>query len=127
MPRYALTRLPSSQKTASVVPARSPPTKTARGRFHDVPDIADPAVRDDRHTEPVRKLCDGIHRGRLRTTDGHDLLRNADRARAHSDTETIRASSDEARSLLAGDDIASDDLELGERLLDPLDHLDLED
>lgn len=102
-------------------------TRTERERLHDVADVANTAVGDDRYAEPVRELGDGVDRGSLGTTDRHDFLCDANRARAHADTQTVRASGDEACRLLARHDVAGDDLKFGVRLLDPLDHLNLED
>ena len=102
-------------------------TSTERKGLHDVSDIRDTAVSDHRDTKLVREFRDGVHGGSLRATDRHNLLGDTNRAGAHAHAKTIRTSSNEARGLLAGDDIAGDDLELGVRLLDPPDHLDLED
>ena len=123
MPEVLSRRLGRSSQQAS----HHDRTRAESECFHDVPDVGDAAISDDRHAELVRKLRHGVHRSRLGAADGHDLLRDTDGARTHPDPKTVRTGGDEARSLLAGDDIAGDDLELGERLLDPLDHLDLED
>ncbi len=90
-------------------------------------DIPDAAVSDDGNTELTRELRHSVDGSRLRATDSHDLLGDTDRARTHANPKTVRASSDEACRLLACNDIAGDDLELREGLLDPLDHLNLVD
>ena len=102
-------------------------TRTKSKSLHDVSNVADTTVRNDGHTELVRKFRDVVHRGRLGTADSHNLLGNADRAGTHTDTEAVCARGNEACRLLARDDVASDDLKLRERLLDPLDHLNLVD
>jgi hypothetical protein len=97
-----------------------------RERLDDVADVADAAVRDDGDAKVGRELRDGVHGGRLRATDGHDLLRDADAARAHADAEPVRARADELRGLLARDDVAGDHVERGERRLAPAHHVELE-
>lgn len=89
--------------------------------------IANTTIGNDWDTELVRKLGHRVDSSRLRTTYGHDLLSDTNGTRAHANTETIGTCSDKACRLLARDDIAGDDLQLGVRLLDPLDHLNLED
>jgi len=59
--------------------------------------------------------------------DGHDLLGNASRASTHTDTKTINTGLDQLGGLLTSDDVATNDIKLGEVLLDPADHLKLED
>lgn len=92
----------------------------------DVSNVADTTIGPGGNTEPLGKLRDGVDGSTLGSTDGHDLLSDADRSRTHTDSETVGTGSNEGRSLLSGDDVASNDVDVGESLLDPLDHLDLE-
>lgn len=92
----------------------------------DVADVGDTTVSPDGNPELVGKLGNGVDGRSLRTTNSSDLLGNADGARAHANTEGVSASSDELSGLLAGDNIACNDLETREVGLDPLDHLNLE-
>lgn len=95
-------------------------------RFHDVSDVLDAAVGDDWHAELSRVLRDLINSRRLGTTASHDFLRDANRAAAHADTQSVAASVDEVFGLRSRHHIAGDDLQVRIRLLDVLDHLDLE-
>jgi hypothetical protein len=101
--------------------------RAERESLRDVTDVSDSTVSDDGDAELASELSDGEDGGTLGTTDSSDLLGDADRAGTHADTETVSASGDEGGGLLTADDVAGDDLEVRELLLDPLDHLDLED
>jgi hypothetical protein len=101
--------------------------RAERECLDDVADVADAAVCDHGHAELRRELRDRVDRRRLRAADRHHLLRDADAARAHAHAQAIRAGRNELRGLLARDDVAGDDLERGERALDPADHVELED
>ena len=100
---------------------------TKRQRLNDVANVPNTAISNHWHAELPRKLSNGIHSSSLRPADRHDLLCDTNGPRAHTDAEAVCTGSDEARCLLARDNVPGDDLELGERLLDPAEHLDLED
>ena len=85
-------------------------TSTKSERLHDVADVADTAVSDDRHAKLASELGHSINSSCLRTSHSHDLLSDTDRARTHADSETVCTRSDEAGSLLASNHIAGDDL-----------------
>jgi hypothetical protein len=72
--------------------------------------ISHSSIRHDRHPEMCCKLAYSIHRRRLGPTNGHDLLRDADGAGSHADTESVGPGGDELCSLLACDDVARYDL-----------------
>ena len=91
----------------------------------DVTNVLDTTVGDTGNTEAGSERGDRVDGSGLRTADSHDLLGDASRARAHTDSETINAGGDEASSLLTGDNVAANDIEVGVGLLDELDHLNL--
>lgn len=91
----------------------------------NVADVLDTTVSNARHAEASGERGDAVDRGGLGTADGHDLLGNAGRAGTHTDTKTVDTGSDQAGGLLASDDVATNDIEVGEGGLDVLDHLDL--
>lgn len=101
-------------------------TGTKSESLHDVSNIADTTIRDDRNTELAGKLSDVVDSCCLGTSNSHDLLGYANGARTHSNADAVGSSGDETGSLLSRDYVAGDDLELGECLFDPLNHLDLE-
>lgn len=102
-------------------------SSTQRKCFNDMTDIANPTISNNRDTELAGELRNSIDCRSLRSTDSHDLLRNADRSGTHSDANSICTGEDEIGSLFAGDDVSGDDLEFGIGLFDPFDHVDLED
>jgi hypothetical protein len=91
----------------------------------DVANVLDTTVSNAGNTEAGSERGDAVDGSSLRTADSHDLLGDAGRAGAHTDSETVNTSGDETSSLLAGDDVATNDIEAGVGLLDVLDHLDL--
>ena len=91
----------------------------------DVANVLDTTIGDARNTEASGERGNVVDGSSLGTANSHDLLGNAGRARAHADTETVNASSDQSSSLLTSNDVSADDIEVRELLLDPLDHLDL--
>lgn len=96
-----------------------------RETLDNVANVLDTTVGDARNTEASGKGADAVDGSSLRTADSHDLLGNAGRAAAHTDTETVSAGSNESSSLLTGDDIATNDVKIRELGLAPLDHLNL--
>lgn len=92
----------------------------------DVADVLDAAVGDAGDAEAGRELADVVHGRGLWAADGHDLLRDAGAAAAHTDTEAVDARGDEIGGLGYRNDVAADDVEARVLLLDELDHLDLE-
>ena len=91
----------------------------------NVANVLDTTVSDARNTEAGSERGDAVDGSSLGAADSHDLLGDAGGARAHTDSETVNTSSDEASSLLASDNVATDNIEAGVGLLDVLDHLDL--
>lgn len=91
----------------------------------DVANVLDTTIGNAGNTEPGGESANGVHAGSLGPADGHDLLSDASTATAHTDTETINASSNERSSLLPGDHVSADHIQAREFLLDPLDHVDL--
>ena len=89
--------------------------------------VTNTTIGNDWDAELVRKLGDRVNSGRLRTTYSHDLLSDANGTRTHAHAEAVGTRSDEACCLLTRHDVTRDDLQLRVRLLDPLDHLNLED
>lgn len=98
----------------------------AKGKSLDnVAHVLNTTVSDARHAEACGETADGVHSGGLRPTNGHDLLSDACRSTAHTNTKAVDAGGDERGGLLSGDDVASNDIKLRKLGLDPLDHLDL--
>lgn len=93
----------------------------------DVANVLDTTVGNAGDAKLVGELGHRVDSGTLRSADSHNLLGDTDGAGAHSDSETISTSLDERGSLLSGNNVTSNNLQVGEGLLDPLDHLDLED
>ena len=93
----------------------------------DVTDVADATVGDDGDAKVVCVLGNSVDRRALGTSDSHDLLGDANRARAHADTEGIGTRGDERGGLLLGDDVAGNDLQVTVGGLDVLDHVHLPD
>lgn len=91
----------------------------------DVAHVLDTTISNARNTESRSERADVEDGGGLGSADGHDLLCNAGRAAAHTDTQTIDTGSNQAGGLLARHNVSANDVEAGELLLDPLDHLDL--
>lgn len=96
-----------------------------RETLDNVADVLDTAVGDARNAEAGGEGADTVDSGSLGTADSHNLLGDAGRATAHTNAEAVGAGGDESSSLLAGDDIAANDIKLGELSLAPLDHVDL--
>lgn len=92
----------------------------------DVANVTDTTISNNGDTVLGGELGNLVNGSTLGTTAGHDLLGDADRARAHTNTETIGTGSDQASSLLPDNNVSGNDLEIGEGGLDPLDHVDLE-
>lgn len=91
----------------------------------DVADVLDTTVGDAGNAEASGEAADGVDGSSLGPADGHDLLGNAGRARAHTDTEAVNTSLNEGSGLLAGNDVSANDVDAGELVLDPLDHINL--
>lgn len=91
----------------------------------DVANVLDTTIGDTRNAEASGKSTDGVDGGSLRTADSHDFLGNASRSAAHANTEAISTGSDETSSLLTGNDVATNNIELRELVLAPLDHVNL--
>ncbi len=91
----------------------------------DMTNVLNTAIGNGRNAKAGGKGADGVNGSSLGAADSHDLLGDAGRTTAHTNTDTINTSLDESSSLLAGDDIATNDLETRELVLAPLDHLNL--
>lgn len=93
----------------------------------DVANVLNTTVGDTWNAEACSESGDAVDRCGLWATDGHDLLGNAGRAGAHTDTQTVDTSLDEGGSLLTGNDIATNDIQAWVGGLDVADHIQLED
>lgn len=93
--------------------------------LHNMTNVLDTAISNARDTESGGKRADAINTGSLRTADSHDFLGNACRTTAHADTQTVNTGSDERSRLLPGHDVAANNVQSGEFLLYPLDHVNL--
>ena len=91
----------------------------------NVANVLDTTVSNAGNTEAGSERGNAVDGSSLGTADGHDLLSDAGRARAHTDSETINTGGDETSGLLTGDDVSTNDIDVGVGLLDVLDHLDL--
>lgn len=91
----------------------------------NVANVLDTTVGNAGNTEAGSERGNAVDGSSLRTTDGHDLLGDTGRARAHTDSETVNTSSDETGGLLTGDNVATNNIETGVGLLDVLDHFNL--
>jgi hypothetical protein len=91
----------------------------------DVTNVLDTTISDAGNTKAGSERGNAVDGSSLGTADSHDLLGDAGRAGAHTDSETVNTSGDETSGLLAGDNVATNDIEVGVGLLDVLDHLDL--
>lgn len=91
----------------------------------NVANVLDTTIGDTGNTEAGGERGDAVDGGSLRTADGHDLLGDASRARAHTNSETVDTGSDQTSSLFAGDNVSTNDIKARVGLLDELDHLNL--
>jgi hypothetical protein len=98
----------------------------AHGKTLDnVTNILDATIGNARHAETTGKGGDIEDRGSLGPSDSHDFLSDAGTATAHTDTETVGTSSNKSSSLVSGDDVSANHVELRVCLLDELDHVNL--
>ena len=93
----------------------------------DVAHVLDPAVGDAGDPEPRREARHVEDGCRLRSTDGHDFLRDASRAGPHADPEPVRAGGDQGGGLRNGHDVSSNHVQIRVLLFDVFDHFDLKD
>lgn len=91
----------------------------------DVANVLDTTVGHTWNAEAGSESGNLVDGSGLWATDSHNLLGDAGRAGAHTDTETVNAGGDEGGGLVTGNDVSADNLEIWEGGLDPLDHLDL--
>mmetsp|Transcript_8593 Transcript_8593/g.17034 ORF Transcript_8593/g.17034 Transcript_8593/m.17034 type:complete len:462 (-) Transcript_8593:153-1538(-) len=94
----------------------------AREGLRNLADVGDAAVCPARDTVLARVLAHVVDRRRLRPADRHHLLRGADGAGAHADAQRVDSPLDQVLRLRHADNVATDDLQLREVLLDKLDH-----
>ncbi|KAH3670176.1 hypothetical protein OGATHE_002989 [Ogataea polymorpha] len=92
----------------------------------DVADIGNTSVSNTWHAELVSKLGHLVDGSTLWSTTSHNLLGDTNRSRTHTYSETVCTSLYQLRSLFSGDNITGNDLQVWESLLDPLDHVQLE-
>mmetsp|Transcript_4484 Transcript_4484/g.9725 ORF Transcript_4484/g.9725 Transcript_4484/m.9725 type:complete len:316 (+) Transcript_4484:285-1232(+) len=86
----------------------------------------DASIRDNWNIVLACQLRHVVHCRGLSSPASTHLLCRADGANAHADSQTICSTVDQVLCLALGDNISSDDLQLWELLLDPLDHVMLE-
>lgn len=91
----------------------------------DVAHILDTTVGNARNAKARSKRADVEDGSGLGTADGHDLLGDAGGTTAHTNTQAVYASGDQACRLLPRYDVSANDVEVRELFLDPFDHLDL--
>jgi len=91
----------------------------------DVAKVLDTTVGDTGNTEASGKGGDAAHGSGLGTTDSHDLLGDTGTTAAHANSQAIDTGGNQSSSLLAGNDVTTNNVDLGEFLLNVLDHLDL--
>lgn len=91
----------------------------------DVTNVLDTTVSNARNTEASGESGDAADSNGLGTTNSHDLLGDASTAAAHANSQAIDTSSNQSCGLLTSNNVTTDNVDLGEVLLDPLDHLDL--
>lgn len=98
----------------------------AKGQtLDDVTDVLDTTVGNARNAEASSKRRDAADGSSLRTADSHDLLGNASTTGTHANSQAIGTSSNKQSSLLLGDNVTSDNVDLRELLLDVLEHVEL--
>lgn len=91
----------------------------------DVTDVGDTTIGNNGDAKLGGELGNSVNSGSLGSANSHHLLGDADGAGTHTDTESVSTSSNEAGGLFTGNNITSDNIDVRESLLDPLDHLDL--
>lgn len=91
----------------------------------DVADVLDTTIGDTGNTEASGEGCNAAHGSSLGTTNSHDLLGDTSTTAAHANSQAIDTGGNQSSSLLTGDDVTTDNVDLGHILLNVLDHLDL--
>jgi hypothetical protein len=98
----------------------------AKGEYLDnVPHVANTTIRDHRNTKLGRKLSNSEHSRGLWPTNSHNFLGDTNGITSYVNAEGICPCGNEVGSLFTGNNVACNNFEIGERLLDPLDHVDL--
>ena len=98
---------------------------TCSQTLDDVANVLDTTISNARNAEAGSERSHAADGGGLGTTDSHDLLGDAGTAAAHANSQAIDTSSNQSCGLLTSDNVTTDNVDLGEVLLDPLDHLNL--
>lgn len=91
----------------------------------DVTNVLDTTVSNARNTEASGESGDAADSNGLGTANSHDLLGDASTTAAHANSQAIDTSSNQGCGLLTSNNVTTDNVDLGEVLLDPLDHLNL--
>lgn len=91
----------------------------------DVTDVLDTTVGNARNAEASSESGNTADGSSLRTADGHDLLGNASTTGTHANSQAIGTGSDKQSSLLLGNNVTGNNIDLGELLLDVLEHVNL--
>lgn len=91
----------------------------------NVANVLDTAISNARNAKASSEATDCVNSSCLGSANGHDLLGDAGRATSHANSKTVNASSNEASSLLSGNNISTDNIQIRELSLGPLDHLNL--
>ena len=94
--------------------------------LNNVTNVLDTTVGDTGNTEASGEVGDAADSGGLGTTDSHNLLGDTGATGAHANSQAIGTSSDQGSGLLAGNNVTGNNIDLGESLLNPLDHVDHE-
>ena len=98
---------------------------TARQSLGDMSSRLDAAIGHDGDAVLASKLGHVVDGRGLGTTDRANLLGGADRSDAHTDTKAVGAGLDEMEGLGGGNDVATNDVDVGMSLLKVLDDLKL--
>lgn len=99
---------------------------SAKGEALDnVADVLNTAIGNARNAEAGSESADTVNGSGLGATDSHDLLGDAGRTTAHTNSETVDTGRNEGGGLLAGDDVTTNDIKTRELGLAPLDHVNL--
>jgi hypothetical protein len=102
-------------------------TRTKSQSLNNMTNVADATVSDYGDPKSTGKLGYRVDSSSLGSAHRHDLLGDANRTRSHTNAESVSTCGNEVGSLLAGDYVSGNNLELGEGCFNPMDHLFLED
>lgn len=98
----------------------------AKGKtLDDVANVLYTTIGNARNTKLGSEVADTVHSSGLRTADSHDFLGDTSGTATHTNTQAVDTSGNQRGSLLAGDNVTTNDVEVRELSFAPLDHLDL--